>query len=139
MKELVDYIIKFAERGPCQCGKCSDAVPNPETKQPAGHTADLVFFKVSAKPGADAETLKRLVRENKAGAYADVDLFDGVEHGYRELGGWIGDQGLALTLMGLGNVLGLWELLTPSKLPIPPELRLRMAESGMLSVIAKPA
>lgn len=138
MQELIDYIIKFAERGPCQCGKCCDAVPNPETKQPGGHTADLVFFKVSAKPGVDVATLARLVRENKAGAYGDVDLFDGAEHGYMELGGWIGDQGLALTLMGLGSVLGLWELLTPSKLPIPRELQLQMAGTGMLSVIAKP-
>lgn len=138
MKELIDYIIKYAERGPCQCGKCSDAVPNPETKQPAGHTADLVFFKVSAKPGADAETLRRLVRENKDGACGDVDLFDGKEHGYFELGGWIGDQGLAMMLMGLGDVLGLWTLLTPSNLPISDELKRTMAGTGMLSIIAKP-
>ena len=107
MTNLRDYVIKYANRGACKCGRCADAPPNPEEHQPKGHTADMVFFEVSANPGADAETLKQLVSENKEGSFGDVDVLDGNEHSYLELGGWIGDQGLALMLMGLG---WFWEL-----------------------------
>jgi hypothetical protein len=52
----------------------------------------MVFFEVSARNGADAETFKALLRENKRGAFCDVDVLDGEEHSYIELGGWIGDK-----------------------------------------------
>lgn len=139
MKTLQDYVMANAERGACKCGKCADAPPNPEQHQPAGHTADLVFFEVSARNGADAETLKRLVRENRQGEHCDVDVLDGKEHSYLELGGWIGDQGMALTLMGLGSVLGVWKLLTPKTVLgdlIPKALQMQMAGQGYVSVQA---
>jgi len=101
---LIDYITEHSDRGECTC--CTEA------KQPSGHTADVIFFKVKAHPEADAETLKKLILEH-SGDFNEVDLFDGKEHGFQEIGGWIGDQGLALLLMGLGSLLGLWELLTP--------------------------
>lgn len=139
MKNLHDYVNQYAERGACKCGRCADAPPNPEQHQPTGHTADVIFFEVSAREGADAETLKRLVRENKAGDYGDVDVLDGKEHNYLELGGWIGDQGLALTLMGLGAVLGVWKLFTPKTLlgkDGPDDLVQQMAGQGFVSVQA---
>ena len=109
---LREYIINNCVRGACTCGKCADAPLNPENYQPSGHTADLVFFKVSAKPDANADTLRKLVMEHK-GEFCECNLFDGREHSYMEIGGWIGDQGLAMMLMGLGQLLGLWNLLTP--------------------------
>ena len=93
MSKLTDYLAKNAEQGD-------------------GYPADVVFFQVNAGPEADANVLRELVREHK-GEWADVDLFDGEEHSYIELGCWIGDQSAALTLMGLGALLGLWKLLTP--------------------------
>lgn len=140
MQELINYVCANAERGECCCGKCVDAVPEPEKKQPQGHTADMIFFKVSAKPTADAAKLKELVQKNVNGSYANVDLFDGKEHGYMELGGWIGDQGLALTLMGLGTVLGLWKLMTPRIMlgdTLPEGMIKQMAGAGMVTVVAE--
>ena len=73
------------------------------------------------------------------GSHCDVDLFDGAEHGYMELGGWLGDQGLALTLMGLGSLLGLWRLLTPMEilwLKRDDPMCEMMAGAGMVTVKA---
>lgn len=140
MQELQEYVEKYAVRGECCCGKCIDAVEKPEDKQPAGHTADMVFFKVAAAEGADAVKLKELVTASVGGSHCDVDLFDGNEHGYMELGGWMGDQGAALMLMGLGTVLGLWELMTPVtilKLAASDPLAQKMAGAGYVTVKAK--
>lgn len=140
MKALRDYVMMYAERGACKCGRCCDAPPNPEQHQPTGHTADVIFFEVSARPGADAETLRALLRENFRGEYGDVNVFDGSDHSYMELGGWIGDQGLALMLMGLGAVLGVWKLLTPKTLlgnSAPKDIVQGLAGQGFVLVRAQ--
>ena len=121
------------------CGKCIDAPKNPEQLQPEGHTAEMIFFKVAAGPKADKDTLKMLVESNKKGEFCDMDLFDGKEHNYMEIGAWIGDQGLALTLMGLGTILGLWKLLTPvTMLKFKPDdpMTVQMAGMGFLHIQA---
>lgn len=142
MQELQEYVGKYALRGACRCGRCVDAPDKPEDKQPAGHTVDMVFFRVAAAKGADAAELKELVKGSVEGSFGAVDVFDGEEHGYIELGGWIGDQGCALMLMGLGAVLGLWDLLTPMtvlKLESDDPLTGRIAGMGMVSVKARKA
>ena len=58
------------------------------------------------------------------------------------VGGWIGDQSLALRLMAMGYHLGLWQLLTPS-LILPDgtddALKKEMAGMGMISInVPKP-
>ena len=134
---LQQYVTANAVRGECQCGKCCDKGNKPD---PTGHTADLMFFKVAAKPEANAETLKQLAA-NYAGEFGPCNIFDGQEHSYIEVGGWIGDQSLALMFMGLGHLLGLFDLLTPrTMLPagtLPEELMMQMAGSGLLTVKAK--
>lgn len=136
MKKLIDFVRKHAVRGDCTCGRCVDGAAEP--KQPNGHTADMVFFKVAARDNPDPKQLEELIRESKSGEFVDVDLFDGKEHGYIELGGWIGDQGLAIMLMGLGGVLNLWKLLTPYTIPgMTGGLARQVAESGFLSIQAK--
>ncbi len=115
MQELIEYIKKHVERGACTCGRCMDAPAKPETKQPVGHTADLIFFKVKAVNEPNAEEFKRLVMAHALqGSFGGgLNLFDDHEHSYIEIGGWIGDQGYALMLMGLGALLGAWDLFTP--------------------------
>ena len=140
MQELIDYVHANVERGPCCCGKCIDRVAEPETKQPQGHTAEMVFFKVSAKSTADVNKFTELVKKNINGSFCNVDLFDGKEHGYMEIGGWIGDQGTALMFMGLGTVLGLWKLMTPRTIlgdTLPDDLGGKMAGAGLISVIVE--
>lgn len=139
--KLITYINEHTMRGACTCGRCFDAPANPEKHQPSGHTADLVFFKVSANPNAKAEELRALVAAH-VGDYGPCDLFDGKEHSYLEVGGFVGDQGLALMLMGLGSILGLWRLLTPYTVlgeSCPAEMAMQMAAIGMVSVQHKPA
>lgn len=150
MQELIEYLLKHSERGACTCGKCLEVVvsgdkavgfqqPDP-TRQTIGHTADLMFFKVAAKGEPKAEELKRLIQANVQGEYGECNLFDGKEHGYMELGGWIGDQGLAMQLMGLGAILGLWQLLTPRILLdnlITDEQAMNLAGAGMVTIVSK--
>lgn len=138
MEKLINFVLAHSERGTCRCGKCCDH-PGVD-QQPVGHTADIVFFLVSAKDSPDANILRDLIAANKAGQYCECDLFDGKEHGYMEVGGWIGDQGLAMQLMGLGAVLGLWTLLTPRMLPgLPEPLVMQMAGAGMVTIQSRPA
>jgi len=139
MEELYDFIIKHAERGSCTCGRCIDAPENPT--QPQGHTAELGFFKVAVKDSPDPQVLRRLITENKAGSWNTVNVFDGQEHNYIELGGWLGDQGAALMLMGLGSLLGLWRLMTPMNvlgLDVDDPLCKQLCGAGMISIKADP-
>jgi hypothetical protein len=136
MSALADFVLKHTVCGSCECGKCVDA---PETPvQPTGHTADVYFFQVAAKDNPNIETLRQLLAEHK-GEFCSANPLDGEEHDYRELGGWIGDQGLAFRLMGLGTLLGIWKLLTPKNmLPgFPKDLMDRMAGQGYVSIQAK--
>lgn len=132
IEALAKYVRNHAVRGTCKCGKCID---HPGTdSQPSGHTVDLVFFKV-ANDGGDAEQLRSLVVAAKQGEFCNVDLFDGKKHGYMELGGWLGDQGLAMMLMGLGSILGLWRLVTPKMLGMPDDMAMQAAGAGLLSTL----
>lgn len=134
MNDLVAYVRSHVERGDCQCGKCFDLPENPQ--QPTWHTADVAFFKVKIVGEPKAEELKSLIAAH-SGVFANVDLLDGKEHNYQEIGGWIGDQGLALMLMGLGELVGLWKLLTPRSLlgnDLPDDLVKQMAGAGFVAI-----
>lgn len=134
MNSLQKFIENHVERGTCRCEKCIDH-PG-EDKQPNGHTVDMVFFEVCPKDNPDAKQLRELIKQNKKGCFGDLDPWDGKEHSYIEVGGWIGDQGLALMLMGLGKALGLWELMTPKMLPdLPDSLIQQMAGMGMITIM----
>ena len=104
------------------------------TKQGEGDSSiDLIFFHILPINNPTATKLKELL-SNTTG----VDLLDGAEHSYIEIGAWIGDQGEALALMGLGTALGLWSLLSPRMIPgIPEDLIKQMAGQGMLSIQCK--
>jgi hypothetical protein len=109
----------------------------PTTQECTEPNLDIAFFKVSTVNNPSPDELKRLVEANKEGVHCDVDLFDGKEHSYLEVGGWIGDQGYALTLMALGHLLGLWKCLTP-KIMMPfldDETVMQMAGAGYISVL----
>jgi len=133
MSDLVTYVHEHTQRGECQCGLCLDKGNQPD---PTGHTANMIFFVTSAINDPDAETLRTLINEHKGDAN-QVDLFDGKEHGYMELGGWIGDQGLAMQLMGLGKLVGLWDLLTPETMGMPKAFHMEMAGQGLVAMQAK--
>lgn len=136
IEALVDYVLDHTLRGECRCGKCVDRGTSPD---PSGHTADLIFFPVALKGNPTAKQFRDLTLNAR---YADVKVFDGTDHSFIQLGGWLGDQGLALRYMGLGTLLGVFELLTPlTVLPGEPKLDhglvLKMAGQGYVSVIAR--
>lgn len=129
---LHEYLKTHCERGACQCGKCVDAPANPSEEQPKGHTADLIFFQVRAIGDPSVEGLIAAIKDH----CGELDLLDGKEHSYLEIGAWIGDQGYALMLMGLGSILGLWHLMTPRVLGFPEDMAMKLAGAGMISIIA---
>lgn len=143
IQTLIEYVLKYAQRGEYQCGKRNDRVEHPEQHQPTGHTADLFYFKVALKQAADGtsadkETLQKLIEQSSHGSMADCTPLDGKEHSFIELGAWIGDQGLAFMFMGMCDLLGLGKVMTPNMLPIPQELKDQMAGMGMISLISNP-
>lgn len=102
--------------------------------------ADLVFFKVTLEGSPQAPELKRLMAEHPF-EFENVNPLDGREHSFIELGGWLGDQGTALDLMGMGALLGLWTLLTPQRMlgpDVAPEAAERLAGLGLISIVAYP-
>lgn len=119
----------------------SEYIKKSVSRVPAGSDAkatNVVFFSVLANPDAEAETLRALIASHK-GPFGDVDVFDGKDHSYIELGGWLGDQGTALDLIGLGTQLKLWTLLSPRtvfKDAMTDELEQQMAGSGYISLQA---
>jgi len=134
--EVGQYVAEHTERGECKCGRCADVGDKPD---PAGpHTIDMIFFKVARKGEPDAQEFKRLT-EAHLGEFEECNPFDGKEHGYIELGAWIGDQGAALLYMALGSLLGVFELLTPrNMLPdIDDETAMSLAGKGLVTVKAK--
>jgi hypothetical protein len=133
MDILANYVISHTERGECKCGACIDVGNKPD---PQRHTVDMVFFKVARVNGADADEFKRLTTEHH-GHYGEVDPFDGKEHNYMELGGWIGDQGLAMQYMALGVLLGKFKLLSPAMLGMEGPAALQLAGMGLLSIQAE--
>ncbi len=131
--KLIEYVNRHTDRGECQCGKCFDRGTHPD---PTGHVADMVFFPVAAVNSPKPAQLANLIRQHK-GEFNDCDPLDGNEHGFLELGGWLGDQGLALKFMGLGSLLGLFTLLTPKTMGVPEDMAMMMAEQGLVTIQAK--
>ena len=139
MKQTIQqYVMDAIERGECKCGRCTDVGDKPDPQGP--HTVDMIFFKAAlASTHANAEEFMRLSKENE-GDYVQVDPFNGKEHSYLELGGWLGDQGIALCYMALGTLLGVFDLYTPrTVLPqgISDVQVMQLAGAGLVTVKSK--
>lgn len=131
MSRLVEFLSKHVNRGDCTCGKCFDASPNPQ--QPTGHTADLIFFKVSLSNEPSREEFEEIIKQEFP------HWLDGKEHSYLETGADVGDQGLAMMAMGAGALLDTWNLLTPDTVlgkDIDKDLRMKMAGMGYITIKA---
>ena len=136
MSDLINYVRAHTDRNACTCGKCLVSGPD---KPMVGHTVDLFFFDVCAKDNPDADTFKKLIAEHQ-GEFNELNPFDGQEHGYQEVGGWIGDQGMAMQFMGLGVILKLWEVAHPVNmlhLDRQDPLAQQMAGMGMVSILPR--
>lgn len=150
--DLRSFVTENTIRESCKCGRC---IVSGGDAEPVGeHTADLVFFKLSIKDHVSLtnqdymqglrDTLRKtiltqLIAEHEPTFGDSIDLFDGHEHNYIELGAWLGDQESALLLMGVGELLGFWNILSPVsmlKLTADDPLAQQMAGQGMVSIQA---
>lgn len=137
MTDLAKFVIDHTERGECQCGRCIDKSNKPD---PTGHTVDMVFFKVALRGDESHDSLFSSFIElslNWTGEFNECDPFDGKDHDYLELGGWLGDQGLALQYMALGVLLNAFKLTTPRSLlgdEVDENLVQQMAGAGLVTV-----
>ena len=129
------YVANHTRTGACICGMCLDAPKDAAKCQPSGDTANVVFFKVKVVDNPDVDSFKQLIVQHK-GEFMDIDVFDGAEHNYIDIGAWIGDQSAALAFMGMGNLLGLWELTTPLSMGLPADMCNTLAQNGMISIKA---
>ena len=127
--KLWEYVRDNAIRGACTCGMCIDAPENPEKEQPEGHTIDMAFFKVAKSPQADAETFRSLVEAE----YPHWLEGGEEERSFIQVGAEMGDQGIAIMTIALGDLLGVWKAITPERIGVPPDLALKMAGMGMLA------
>ena len=63
---------------------------------------DIVFGKIVYIGKGTVEEFTKLVQESTQGYFGtELNPFDDQLHDYTELGAWLGDQGLALSFMGL--------------------------------------
>lgn len=108
-----------------------------EDTSPLEGAVDLMLLKVLVKEDANKDELVRLAKEHK-GCHNECDPFDGKEHSYLELGGWLGDQGFALCFMAIASKLGLAKLLTPEIVmpSLPAELKRMMAGQGFITIVS---
>lgn len=124
MRELIEYVVAHTERGECQCGKCVDKKPD---REPTGHSVSVVLFWVSARNEPKAAELLALLRRH----YPDVArLQKGLS--YIEIGGVLGGQDAAMRLLGLGELVGLWSVITPATIGFGEEQAMELAESGLV-------
>lgn len=134
---LQHYITEHTDRNGCRCRTCF--APG-EAKSLPEHTANMVFFDVAAKNNPTPEEMAKAISEHRGENASALNLLDGEEHSYKEVGAWVGDQQLALQLIGLGALLKLWEIQTPYTEfgdDLPQELALMMATRGLLFMKAK--
>jgi hypothetical protein len=84
-------------------------------------TRSVHFFRVGIKPGSTltGKELRDAILDAPKGDFQDLtekDWRGGPS--YITIGAWIGDQGIALTLIGLGAELGIISAVTPETLHI---------------------
>lgn len=144
---LYNYVVDHTDRSACRCGKCIDAPP-PEAEKTVDighnlkHTVNMYFFDVSARNDPTVEEFTKFTESHK-GDFVDINPLDGKEHNYMEIGAWIGDQGVAMQYMALGELLGLWRIMTPAVIlnlddPTQKNLADQMAGMGMISILPNP-
>lgn len=97
---------------------------------------DTIFLPV--KLTKYAEEHRDLLREEFVALVKPFGLLDGVSHGYITWGAALGASRTALIAMGVGDLLGVWDILTPLTAdPDMPEEQARLlAKRGHVGIIS---
>jgi hypothetical protein len=131
MSEIHDYISNYSKT-------VTENQPSTDDRW-----VNLHFFNVRLDTfkfqSTTAEEFIRVAKAHVGSFVEKLDLFDGEEHNFIELGAWIGDQGAAMRFMGMGVLLGVLDLLTPETVMpfLPKALKDEMAGKGMVAVKSK--
>jgi hypothetical protein len=98
----------------------------------------FLAFKLKDNSTITAQELTDLVTAAQRGEFQD-ETIDRLKQGpsYIELGAWIGDQGLALAFMGLAEILGLGDVISPATLGITDERAGTMMGQGFIMLTWK--
>lgn len=107
------------------------AMPHVDEVPEGCEVVDVHFIKVGVKKAEAAAIRAELIQI--INSQFDVEL---MKQGpsYIAVGGMVGDQGAALQLFALGEVLKLWSVITPAKLGITGPMADTMAGNGLLMI-----
>jgi hypothetical protein len=106
-------------------------MPHASEAKPELKKIDLEFLVI----GVDKHAAERRKAEliNILNSYPEPDRLAGGPS-YIEVGGVIGDQGAAFQLFALGQVLGIWNVITPASMGITGAEARRLAGSGFVMI-----
>ena len=126
MQELINYIKNHTERT-----KSIDANTVKEGKSAVVYTLDSVTTeKITNKPVSDVHFFKvATINSPSKNEFTDLIIkhypnLKRLESGpsYIEIGAELGSQEIALLFLALGELLGIWSVIIPAKLGLPPEM-----------------
>jgi hypothetical protein len=110
----------------------------PYDDDPLVTVIDVFAVKVVVRKDADREAFVQFIRERAvagAGIFCDIDVHRLAEGpSYLELGAWLGDQKIALTVMALGVHHKAWQVITPTSLGFTGKEATEMAGLGLLLI-----
>jgi hypothetical protein len=111
-----------------------DFPAQPDTRQ----VVDCHFVTVGFTEYAPTWTHRQFydtIAANPVGQWATIpaERFEGGPS-YIEIGGWIGDQTLALQFMALGELHGLWQVMTPAVIGATGQMADELAGRGMIMI-----
>ena len=127
MSDPMEQLIRFVSKATRAVAK-DDAGP---------YSVDMHFFIVDfTEWSANKEEFFQLLNNNEHGIFADISRQRWLAGpSYIEVGGWIGDQGLAMRFMALGKHYEAWDIFTPGKFGIEGEKADQIAGGGGVMII----
>ena len=93
-------------------------------------SVDLTLIKIAVRNSPSKDDFEKMVIEQYP------HWLNNEEYSYLQIGGELGDQHLALLVIGLGHLLGLWQALSPDIVTpdLSQEIKYQMAGMGLVTL-----
>lgn len=105
IENFIAYILGYSERRACTCNACFGSNPDSEAR----HFTLNGFFPVKIVGNPTKEKFTQLAEAAGVWPY-------NTEMSYIQMGAELGDQGLALQAMAMGDLLKAWVMMTPRRI-----------------------